>query len=354
MGNVVPSLWGTTIHSVTKKSGIRDGRPLVIPKEVLKVVVENAGIFDLKSLGGTNRKLRSLTRTEVDRRVLVLIDSFSLDPQSTLLLLRNASAYISGSAVLAVIDPGMFEPGDLDIYVPMAHAHEVWVYLWQRRNRGWGQLIDDDDFVRAGLPIPDDEYCGIPGIAAIWYFKHANTGKVINVIVTRTRQVKSYPVRNLFLHIYPYSSALPAIIRFHSTVVMNVISYFGVVALYGSLTRARVGFTTKEGRLSGRDLRCLEKYRERGYVIYRDSRLEGFVGTHLCGSDGRCSQTYRSLHDDEVFVAPFASYMPQRKTDLLQSMEDVLLWRLKNNRCYRSCRDSTALIVTSEGDTVDL
>ncbi|EFI27784.1 hypothetical protein CC1G_14707 [Coprinopsis cinerea okayama7 len=202
--------------------------------EVLKRIVEHAGIFDLLSLSGTSRKVRLLARNEVDRRVIELMELFSLNAHTTLLLLRDTKAYISGSAVLSIIDPGMFTPGDLDFYVPMAHAHKLWMFLWRRHHHGWHQLIGDRDFQRAGLPIPDpDDYCGIPGIATVWYFKHRDTGKVINVIITRT------------------SSALPAIIRFHSTIVMNVITYFGVGEYYGYHAHARTKVSRPLGAIKG-------------------------------------------------------------------------------------------------------
>ncbi|KAG2022496.1 hypothetical protein CC2G_000238 [Coprinopsis cinerea AmutBmut pab1-1] len=304
----------------------------VIPSKVLKLIVQKANIFDLRQVSATNRELRFMAKYEVDRRVISLLESFNMNSHNFLDLLRSTGGYISGSAALAVIDPGVYTPGDLDLYVNVLKANEVWRYLWRRRAGGWRQLLTPAQFRAAGLPVRG--YSGIDGVVVVWYFQHQQSGKLVNVVVTRTK------------------SALPAILRFHSTLVMNVITHFGVVSFYRTPTTAGVGWTTKEGMLGLGDLSALDKYRERGYTILRDSRLGDFIGEHICGKDARCTQTYRCIQDDEVGVAPFAGYQHQKRTDLLRSMEDVLIWRLKNHNCYRSTSDTTALIITGQGDSV--
>ncbi|KAH6907587.1 hypothetical protein BKA70DRAFT_1223412 [Coprinopsis sp. MPI-PUGE-AT-0042] len=166
-----------------------------------------------------------------------LLAGFGLNAGLVLWAMWLLSSYISGSAVLAVMHGNCFTPNDLDFYFLLAHRD---LYLVE-------------DLGSIGKKIYTARY-PLPGIDAIWYFRNRKTNAIINVIVTKTH------------------SPLPAIIGFHSTLVMNFISYFGIVSLYHEGTAKKQGWYNGTGRMKRRDERWADKYRSRGFHIFKNSQ----------------------------------------------------------------------------------
>ncbi|EFI26880.1 hypothetical protein CC1G_15281 [Coprinopsis cinerea okayama7 len=221
-------------------------------------------------------------------------------------MLWRTGAYISGSAVLTVIYPGLFEPGDLDFYVPKERSSELAEHLrhsggWKRLRKGEYSLVNKRPF--AG-------YRKLPLIEDVGYWYNESQDMIINVIVTST------------------PSALPAILAFHSTVVMNVIGYCGVLSFYRDLTVRKTGWINiKGGGISQRDRRWLKKYEDRGFSLHRDSRMNKGPGEHVCGVAYTCGQSRRSILDGGVGYVPFMGYRDKEKGEVLKSIEEVLEWR---------------------------
>jgi hypothetical protein len=94
--------------------------------------------------------------------------------------------------------------------------------------------------------------------------------------------------------------------RFHSTLVMNYVSWFGLVVLYPEWTLKKCGLIIAD-TLASRD--CVTKYVERGYALQRDVfELTGPLQEHVCGVDPYCPTTARSLYDGYCFVEPFEAF----------------------------------------------
>ncbi|KAH6890212.1 hypothetical protein BKA70DRAFT_1050875, partial [Coprinopsis sp. MPI-PUGE-AT-0042] len=213
-------------------------------------------------------------------------------------------AVVSGSAALAVIEPGIFQPADLDKYVPRtsASAFKTWIEapykfkLEQAHGRGAGETQKERR----------SDYCSVSGIERIWYFSSDRCDRLVNVMITTTL------------------SPLPAIICFHSTTVMNFITYYGVVNFYLELIRRRVGWFNSAETASRRDIRWIDNYNRRGCRVLGDLRL---VGKHVCGSSPSCTQTIRNLFDEGVEIAKFREYCYTRDITLLKSTERVFVWK---------------------------
>jgi hypothetical protein len=139
------------------------------------------------------------------------------------------------------------------------------------------------------------------------------------------------------------SSPLPAIVGFHSTIVMNFIAYYGVVSLYPELVRRRVGWLNSAEPAIRRDHRWIDKYVRRGFRIFGDSRL---VGKHICGITPSCSQSTRSLFDEGVEIAKFREYRYIGDMTLLKSTERTFVWKGNNNKCIRVFKDGKGWAVT--------
>ncbi|KAH6919359.1 hypothetical protein BKA70DRAFT_1087530 [Coprinopsis sp. MPI-PUGE-AT-0042] len=261
-------------------------------------------------------------------RLQTILNTFGLHARLFLFVLRLLSACVSGSVVLAVLHGGNFVPGDLDIYVPYNRWFFMKLFLQAHRD-----IYLVEDLVTIGKPRRQGRY-PIPGVTMIWYFHNRKTDTAINVMVTKTR------------------SPFPAIIAFHSTLVMNVITYFGIVSLYGQPTAQKMGWYNGSRRLNQRDRDWMRKYRQRGYSIYNNSlEAQAELGRHKCGTSTHCTQTIRSLFDDGVHLYRFKEYLHKDKTELLKRLEPWFIWRLQNSQCEQHVeigRDSVAFVATPQ------
>jgi hypothetical protein len=214
--------------------------------------------------------------------------------EDLLKMLNTASSVISGSVALSLLHPNTFQPNDIDFLVPKYNQVIVSAYL---QTVGYRRLIEETA----------QYICG--SISIIFVFKHEETGEIANVIVSET------------------SSPLQPIIEFHSTIVMNFISWYGLVSLYPDLTMRKIGYENIQGNSSQQ---YLQKYHDRDFTIkkhYEDC-ISDEQENHICGVDPYCPHAMCSLHDRR---ASFLSF-DNNHDDLL--FEPPLCWRL-SARCMR-------------------
>ena len=175
-----------------------------------------------------------LVRATMQTRLCRLCIGFHfVDVTSIRSVMAQTGAVISGSAALAMLQPHMNEPSDVDFYVPP---------------RGLAQLLK---FVQAhgyelAIPPPGEEH--YPS-RIVLKLVHPVSASRVDIVV-------------------PTEGVVEEVTRFHSTMVMNYITHYGVVSLYPSLTMSRVGVAVKNGR---EESSCIQKYRDRGYTIVNDS-----------------------------------------------------------------------------------
>ncbi|KAJ7432327.1 hypothetical protein B0H11DRAFT_1677197, partial [Mycena galericulata] len=152
-------------------------------------------------------------------------------------------AIISGSVAVASMVDLEFEPNDLDIYVPEDGEQ----FMSRALTEEQGFYLD----TTSNIHYP--QHIGI--IKIHWYRKGRY---VINLVVVHG------------------NNALTAIFKFHSTVVMNFISFYGRFSAYGDLTEKNIGVINPaflaEGVTRTRTMECVEKYRQRGFDIRLDVR----------------------------------------------------------------------------------
>ncbi|KAH6879339.1 hypothetical protein BKA70DRAFT_1127310, partial [Coprinopsis sp. MPI-PUGE-AT-0042] len=284
-------------------------------------IVQLASALDLRALSVTSRELRRLSEHELSRCANDLFEEFGMSASSTLLQLDSLGAVVSGSAAPSMIDPGLFRPNDLDIYLPVTSGSAF--KEWVEESYGFKQVVGRD-LAAFGMK-GDRNYCGITGIDQIWYFTHQDIDRPINAILTTT------------------ISPLPAITAFHSTLLMNFVTYYGVVSLYPELTRRRAGWLNRSQPATRKDSRWIEKYQQRGFRILQDSRL---LDKHTCSSSPSCTQTTRSLFDEGVAVAKFREFRYVGDITLLKSTERTFVWKGNNNRCRRLFKDGKGWSIT--------
>ena len=191
-------------------------------------------------------------------------------------------AVISGSTALAVLFGGEFVPQDLDIYVNNRGMARILIFLM---NNGY-QIV----MPRPGHAL-EKKY---PASKIILTLKR-DDGEKIDVIGMTDR-------------------VLATIMDFHSTVVMNYISSYGIVSLYPEW------MMQKNGLVNTRNIpwKILAKYRARGFnVAYTMTELAKYDAHHICGEHICCPKLKRYLRDGQSLFIPF-----DMATDICE-LEDI-------------------------------
>ncbi|KAJ7715120.1 hypothetical protein B0H16DRAFT_1340234 [Mycena metata] len=186
-------------------------------------------------------------------------------------LLRQTRSIVSGSAALIMVSDLEFVPGDLDIYTPLSQEEPALAIV--QRNMGF-------ETVSSWMPR------GYSNNAAICKVHRLVKGrKSVNVIIVQGEDPTA------------------AVFHFHSTVVMNYLSAFGLYCAYPSLTLSDTGVMNLPVVL--RDVRartnaedCYEKYRTRGVTMVNDVRKLSGHARHECRRDAECPHTLRSTVDE--------------------------------------------------------
>ncbi|KAH6888305.1 hypothetical protein BKA70DRAFT_1121506 [Coprinopsis sp. MPI-PUGE-AT-0042] len=153
-------------------------------------------------------------------------------------MLKNNDSNVSGSAALFVAVPCTFKIKDVDIYTPFSKSSNVITFL----NRQGFHRLDNSTEV--------EEYSRSGAIAEVVMLENSSDQR-INVCRSANE------------------SSVTPILLFHSTVVMNWISFDGVTCLYPALTMKHEGFvnlipsaTTEKGTAA------IQKYTERGFKLH--------------------------------------------------------------------------------------
>lgn len=130
----------------------------------------------------------------------MLLSSFHFDVPPIRELMRRTGAIISGSMALALVHPCQFMPNDLDFFVLPPSFPAVLKYV-----QDYGYEINPYD------------------PATLNYFHQ-------NIVVVRLVHPISHQSINITTGLVNHVVKL--LTRFHSTIVMNYLSWFGLVVLY--------------------------------------------------------------------------------------------------------------------------
>lgn len=199
--------------------------------------------------------------------------------------MKQSGAIISGSTALLLLHPGRFLPNDIDFYV-MPPGYRVLLAYLQR----CGYKIE-----RCHTSL----YPSLRQIRSVHFLHSEESFQCINIIVCEG------------------SHALSTISHFHSTLVMNYISHYGVVCLYPMWTMLNVGFVNRDND-DATDV-CLSKYIHRGFKF---SRTLGRGQTALT-SCTHSKNAVRNLHDEDVLFIPFSSLAND-----IRKFDNAVLWKL--------------------------
>ncbi|CAL1699941.1 unnamed protein product [Somion occarium] len=232
-------------------------------------IITNDLVYDLIFHACTARTLVRLLRTCRAVNVAVkeyisrafnvhrLLSRYFSDPMAFRYIQACTGTLISGSAALQFFDRSLYPDSDLDLYVPMPWRKKVGHFLLAQgykfepypfQHPTFDVAISDRRVVTArGL------YGNLKGIAGVFTFeKKSARGEELKVQI-----------------IVAVRSTMEVILRFHSTCVMNVISFDRAYCLYPLATleqRRSLVCTSRNDEVAQR---VFEKYSERGWKIVK-------------------------------------------------------------------------------------
>jgi len=178
---------------------------------------------------------------------------------------------ISGSTALALVHPNQFLPNDIDFYVLPPGFSAILKYIEDH-----GYKIEPYDRSTAN------------------YFHQ-------NIIIVKLIHPTSRRSVNVMTSIDDH--VVKPITRFHSTLVMNYLSWFGLVVLYPEWTLDKRSLIVANAHTS---VECIMKYVDRGYTLYRNLfDITSPSPAHICEVDAYCPLSERSLHDGHCAVESF-------------------------------------------------
>ncbi|KAI0071357.1 hypothetical protein K474DRAFT_1607059 [Panus rudis PR-1116 ss-1] len=177
------------------------------------------------------------------------------DPLAFRQLQAETGTLISGSSALQFFDRTFYPDSDLDLYVPMSYRVEVGNYLMRcgytytpsgRQNSDFHEAVWDSRIANASM------HYVVPGVAGVFNFTKA--------ITTATSGQEWLKVQIIVSPICPLESVL----RFHSTCVMNVISYAAAYCFYPKATLEKRVSLICQPRSRTRQ-QAVDKYGRRGW-----------------------------------------------------------------------------------------
>ncbi|KAF8333776.1 hypothetical protein F5887DRAFT_921751 [Amanita rubescens] len=233
-------------------------------------------IEDILVLEGTSRRMKEL-KDQYCRSIFSLSKVVTpfLETDSDMLkfenLMKKTNAVISGSTALQFFDRTFYPNADLDLYFESKHLD-----AWKAQVIAFGYVRVPKDEKKPTIE-DDGGYPGFAEIETLETFSHKVTKKVIQLMAT-----KALPIR--------------AILDYHSTCVMNMITHDCAYSLYPVST-----FIQREtvvcGPMNKKALTALEKYKRRGWTAVHAIRTENFQ----CAAD-ELKMRRRRLGDDRCWM----------------------------------------------------
>ncbi|RXW18751.1 hypothetical protein EST38_g7117 [Candolleomyces aberdarensis] len=246
------------------------------PVEVQQRVLGHLSVANLGNIGRTSHYHYALVKRQVRGRVTATLADWWL-PGETFRFMKDHNMVISGSAVLAIAEPNSVVPNDLDMYVPRGGMPAVQDFLSQHT-----EYVKVPDGA-VGLSEEEQEYASDPlesGVKAVAFFKHPTGLSVLNIIETMD------------------IVATTAIFKFHSTFVMNYVTWNALVCAYPKMTEDRVGLVnTHSLDLPSGLVRCMIKYAVRGFRLL-DRAYDWKKENHACANHGYCGRCQRFVGDE--------------------------------------------------------
>ncbi|KAK7682829.1 hypothetical protein QCA50_014213 [Cerrena zonata] len=235
------------------------------PRTLSNIVLTNDLIYDIVLSYCTPASFLCLARTCKSAHAAVksymqrafninrILSRFLTSPLAFRQMQARTGALLSGSAALQFFDRSYYPESDLDIYADFKHRIEVGEFLFKEGYEFKPEREQSHDFhtaVSAYQPPPFDNY-EFKGVCAVLTFiKKWDDGKAVKAQMIVTK-----------------NNPMEAILGFHSTCVMNVISCDMAYSLYPNATfEERTSLICGSGYEESKEV-AYDKYRSRGWDV---------------------------------------------------------------------------------------
>jgi hypothetical protein len=256
---------------------------------------------------------------DIDIGIVVLnrldqdLQRIGIQAASLLRMMELTGTLLSGSFLHPIMQWNTLIPNDLNMFVSLDTYNVVFSYLKKKGFTNCKKVYPSGQ----GHPGYGDN---LQDISIIFEVRNRHTYK-INVIVS-----KGQPI-------------LP-ILQFHSTIVMNYITYHGLVCLY-NITLHRFGVANYLTKIPNCVKVCFSKYRTRGFNIGTHLEEE-----HTCKIDASCPQTIQTLFNDNIVHVRFPDFVEVLGTELRSREAKLAVWRLASGTaCNEETNDKTGFII---------
>jgi hypothetical protein len=282
-----------------------------LPDHIFYHMYKQLEIHDILALRNTCKAMRTKIASLLQDNVIKMLKPFFHNPTAMIDAMRVTRSVISGSFALACFSPTRnWRPHDLDMYVSMSHVHMLLEALV-----AFGNYI-----VMWGKPwIVNPQYrtSNIMEIISL-----SNGERKIDVIVSN-------------------SCALLPIFAFHSTIVMNFVSAYGLYCGYPSLTLNRTGIIhphlyRHRHTLRRSETNALTKYMNRQYLLTQEQSHDN------CANHIKCTATIRSLSDQHSLWLPFLHSTHLSGQDIFK--HEIVMWSLGGGPCKDRVKSSFAFV----------
>ncbi|KAJ7502473.1 hypothetical protein B0H11DRAFT_1907049 [Mycena galericulata] len=243
-----------------------------IPAELTLRILSGLDIADQLRVARSSRHGTALAAVSLQDRASHLLGAFNLRFIDVRLLLAATGAVISGSAVVALLQPPRtsFQPADLDFFTCNDGGYIVARFLSAAAGSSYRQISFQEpyDFAR--------------GVSKVHTLQEEHGTRKIIVIEGYT------------------SNPLDIVMHFHSTPVWGAWTSKGVWHGSPELTLRGIAITTpyllpvENGGNNGPIQSILSKYIDRGFTF----SFNEYAQPHICGVDLRCPATLRSSDDE--------------------------------------------------------
>ncbi|KAJ2916280.1 hypothetical protein MD484_g4134, partial [Candolleomyces efflorescens] len=276
-------------------------------------VMSVASLVSVVNIGYTSRYNFNVAQGFIKDKIYALLVAFSLPPAATLDTMKKLKAVISGSLVLALIEPGLFTPGDIDIYIPFGNMIAFVQFL--DGLGGFKEVAKEDE-----LPPYEPSGRRVTCVHQTKYFQHQASGALVNLVETRTK------------------TPTVAVFMFHSSIVMNYITWNTVVCAYPNLTCQHKALqNTDLDTPTDRTVKCFLKYIRRGFDFL--NHANEWDDKHECRRSPYCGRSTRRVDDRSTMRIGFSGEL-ESANDLV---DDSISWSLATKA---PCKHNATLIQT--------
>ncbi|GJE97275.1 hypothetical protein PsYK624_134910 [Phanerochaete sordida] len=237
------------------------------------------------------RRAHAAARSHIARcfNVHTHLSRYFASPQAFRELQERTGTLISGSTALQFFNRTRYASADLDLYCTYDARAEVGWWLIERAGYTFHPNHRQDSYFGLaldearppGAPVEEDRYGNLNGISAVYCFRRR-----VEDADGRDREVEVQLI-------VAYLNPMEAVLSFHSTVVLNVISYSHAYCLYPRATlEHRLALLLLPDRRVRRGV--TDKYKKRGYAVLRRIPASPSLSTSSAPGDAAAQERARA------------------------------------------------------------